>query len=57
MVDMQEIPTKPNDIPLIYMYNENLAINNLQGLVCHKTKPTIDLIPLSGIQSEYLKAN
>ena len=26
-------------IYLIYMYNPDLALNNLQGLICHKTKP------------------
>ena len=24
---------------LINMYKENLALNNLQWLICHKTKP------------------
>ena len=28
-----------NHIYLIYMYNEDLALNNLQWLICHKTKP------------------
>ena len=23
-----------------YMYKPNLALNNLQGLICHKTQPT-----------------
>ena len=23
----------------MYMYKENLALNNLQWLICHKTKP------------------
>ena len=32
-------PTKPNHIYLIYMYKEDLALNNLQGLICHKTQP------------------
>ena len=26
-------------IYLIYMYNEDLALNNLQGMICHKAKP------------------
>ena len=26
-------------IYLIYMYNKELALNNLQGLICHKTQP------------------
>ena len=29
----------PNYI-YIYIYIYNLALNNLQGLICHKTKPT-----------------
>ena len=24
---------------LIYMYKRDLVLNNLQGLICHKTKP------------------
>ena len=24
---------------LIYMYEEDLALNNLQWLICHKTQP------------------
>ena len=39
MVDMSLNPTKPNLIYLIYMYKEYLAVNNLQWLICHKTKP------------------
>ena len=33
--------TQPNQIflYLIYMYKEHLALNNLQGLICPKTKP------------------
>ena len=30
---------KPNNIYLIYMYKENLALNNLQCLICLKNKP------------------
>ena len=26
-------------IYIIYMYKENLALNNLQLLICHKTQP------------------
>ena len=38
---MLQNPTKPNHIYLIYMYKEDLALNNLQGLICHKTnQPT-----------------
>ena len=30
--------TKPNHIYLIYKYKEDLALNNLQWLICHKTQ-------------------
>ena len=29
-----------NHIYSIYMYEKNLALNNLQGLICRKTQPT-----------------
>ena len=46
MVDMPDNPTKPNPIYLIYMYKEGLALNNLQWLICHKSKLLyIDLRP------------
>ena len=35
MVDMPLIPTKPNHIYSIYMYKEDLTLNNLQWLICH----------------------
>ena len=28
-----------NRIYLIYMYKQDLALNNLQWLICHKTQP------------------
>ena len=28
-------------IYLIYMYKEDFALNNLQCLICHKTKPSL----------------
>ena len=28
-----------NHIYLIFMYKEDLALNNLQWLICHKTQP------------------
>ena len=37
MVDMPWNLTKPNPIYLMYMYKEDLALNNLQCLICHKT--------------------
>ena len=39
MVDMPKNPTEPNHIYLIYIHNEDLALNNLQWLICHKTQP------------------
>ena len=35
--------TRPNHIYLIYMYKEDLTLNNLQRLICHKTKPNKNL--------------
>ena len=35
---MKPNQTKPNHIYLIYMYKEDLALDNLQWLICHKTK-------------------
>ena len=32
-------PTKPNPTYFIYMYKEDLALNNLQWLICQKPKP------------------
>ena len=37
MVEMTYKSNKPNPIYLIYMYKEDLALNNLQWLICHKT--------------------
>ena len=34
MLDMPLNSTEPNHIYLIYMYKEDLALNNLQGLIC-----------------------
>ena len=31
--------TKPNPIYLIYMYEEDLALNNLQWFICNITQP------------------
>ena len=38
MVDMPQNPTKLNHIYLISMHKGDLAIINLQWLICHKTK-------------------
>ena len=46
---MPQNPTKPNPIYLIYMYKEDLALNNLQKLICHKTKPKPNLNTYLGI--------
>ena len=35
--------TKKNHIYLIYTYKEYLALNNLQWLICHKTKPNLSI--------------
>ena len=48
MVDMPLNPIQPTDIYLIYMYKEDLALNNLRWLICHKTK-THQLIYISYI--------
>ena len=39
MFDMPKKPTKPYLIYAIYMYKEDLALNNLQWLICRKTQP------------------
>ena len=36
-----------NHTYLIHMYQQDLALNNLQGLVCYKTQPTNQLTILS----------
>ena len=36
MVDMPSNQTKSNPIYLICMYKEDMALNNLQWLICHK---------------------
>ena len=35
-----------NHIYLIFMHKEDLALNNLQWLICHKTQPTNQPFPL-----------
>ena len=39
---MPENPTKPNHIYLIYMYKEDLALNNLQWLICCGADKRVD---------------
>ena len=36
MVDMPSNQIEPNDMYLIYMYNES-ELDNLQWLICHKS--------------------
>ena len=36
---MPQNPTKPNPKYLIYMFKKDLALNNRQQLICHKTQP------------------
>ena len=45
MVDMPQNPTKLNSIFLIHMYKEDLALNNLQGLTCQRTKLNYSSFP------------
>ena len=33
-------PTKPSHIYLVYMYKKDMALNNLQWLICHKPNQT-----------------
>ena len=42
-----------NHIYLIYMYEQELALNNLQGLICHKTQ-TNQTITLSVTPKKWL---
>ena len=42
MVDMPLNLNKPNPISLIYMFQEDFAVNNLQWLICHITKQWFD---------------
>ena len=41
MVGMTEKSTKPNHISLIYMYKKDLALNKEEGLIYHKTNPSM----------------
>ena len=43
MVDMPENPTKPNLMYLIYKYQEDLGLYNLQWLIYNKTLPNLIL--------------
>ena len=58
MVDMPYNPTQPSHIYLIYIYKEDLALNNLQWLICHEIKPNqIIYIYLIYIYKEDLALN
>ena len=37
---IKKIVTNKLCLQIIYMYKQDLALNNLQGLICHKTQPT-----------------
>ena len=37
-----------NHIYLIYMYKEDLALYNLQRLICHKTQPLNEILTFTG---------
>ena len=42
----------------IYMYKEDLALNNLQWLICHKTQPNqTELIQCISVFSLYMLFN
>ena len=57
MVGMPYNVTKANLIYLIYMYKEALALNNLQWLICHKTKTKPNPIYLIYMYKEDLALN
>ena len=54
---MPENPTQPNQIYLIYMYEEELALNNLRWLICHKPNQTKSYIYLIDMYKEDLAIN
>ena len=39
MVDIPLNPNKPNNIYLVCVFKNDLALNNLQWLICHETQP------------------
>ena len=45
-----------NPIYIIYMYKEDLALNNLQWLICHKTQPN-QISKLVSINTNNLQVN
>ena len=50
-------PTPPNHMYSIYMYKEDLALNNLQWLICHKTPTKPNHIYLIHMYKEDLALN
>ena len=48
---------KPNHIYLIYMYKEDLALNNLKKLICHKTNQTKSYVYIIYMYKEDLALN
>ena len=47
-----------NPIYLIYMYKEDLALNNLQWLICHKIQPNqiLYVVPSIILQACFVQA-
>ena len=50
MVDMPYNPTKPNHIYLIYMYEEDSALNKPRWFICHKTQANLTEYELTDFQ-------
>ena len=44
-------------IYLIYMYKQDLILNNLPGLIWHKTQPTNQLVFLKSLYAIYIDFN
>ena len=44
-----------NHIYIIYMYKEDLALNNLQWLICHKSKSYLVYLYKEDLALNYLK--
>ena len=57
MIDFPENPTKLNLIYLIYMYKEDLVLDNLQWLISQKTHPKPNHIYLIYMYKEDLALN
>ena len=55
MVDMPQTQTKPNHIYLIYIYKEDLVLNNLWRLIFYKTKTNKSNTSLMGVCASLFK--